>query len=190
MIADIKSALTAIRQRLVRLVRRVTGRPRTPPPPPPAAPEGRQAVTLAVQAVADELASPELRRRLAEALALLPADGEPAADTPARAKDTDDDMATAMAILAVADLLTSEELQARLAGALASLPGVEVILPCEGDSFDIERHQWVSSALAPSPSAVETVAQACAAGLADRDGTVYRPARVIVYDTDTAKEQP
>jgi hypothetical protein len=189
MIAAIKSALTAMRQRLARLVRRATGRPQTSPPPTPAALQGRQAVTAVVQAVADELSSPELRRRLAEALALLStADGETPAATPAKAKDADDDMVAAMAILAVADLLTSEELQARLAGALASLPSVEVILPREGDSLDIDRHQWVGSALAPSPSAVETVAQACAAGLADRDGIVHRPARVIVYDI--AEEQP
>lgn len=88
----------------------------------------------------------------------------------------------AYAVLDVADSLSSIELCHRLATALRSLDGVTVVEPAAGSLFDPDLHVWDSSAPASAENAPETVAVTKVAGLVAADGTVWRKARVVVFD--------
>jgi hypothetical protein len=88
----------------------------------------------------------------------------------------------AYAVLDVADSLSSIELCHRLATALRPLDGVTMVEPAVGSLFDPDLHVWDSSAPASTENAPETVAVTKVAGLVAADGTVWRKARVVVFD--------
>ncbi|MGX2993352.1 hypothetical protein JNUCC64_03505 [Streptomyces sp. JNUCC 64] len=95
-----------------------------------------------------------------------------------------DNTGVARAVLAVADRLTNRELVRRLYEAVGGLDGIDAVRPAPGDAFDPLAHRWSETREAPRPQDRERVAEVLVPGFTGPDGTVLRPARVVVYDIE------